>query len=223
MITLTLISHALCPYVQRISISLQEKGIPFERWDIDLSAKPDWFLKISPLGKVPVLVVEQDGQKHSVFESSVILEYLEEVFTPRLLDPDPLIRAQQRSWIEVGSSLLNDIGGFYSAQTDRLLEEKRTKLATGFKRVEDDLLTADWFAKTDFDLLDCVYAPVFRYFDVFDQIDDFRIFKSLEKTRAWRQRLAGRHSVKEAVTENYPVLLEGFLKRKDSALSRRMA
>lgn len=223
MITLTLISHALCPYVQRISISLQEKGIPFERRDIDLSAKPDWFPDLSPLGKVPVLVVEQDGQKHSIFESTVILEYLEEVFTPPLLNRDPLIRAQQRSWMEVGSSLLNDIGGFYSAQTDTLLEEKRTKLATVFRRIEDDLLIADWFSKTNFDLLDCVYAPVFRYFDVFDQIEDFRVFQSLHKTLEWRQRLADRHSVKEAVTENYPVLLEEFLKRKDSALSRRMA
>jgi glutathione S-transferase len=53
---LTLISHKLCPYVQRAVIALTEKGVPFERIDIDLANKPDWFLKISPLGKVPVLL-----------------------------------------------------------------------------------------------------------------------------------------------------------------------
>ena len=39
----TLVSHVLCPYVQRVAIVLAEKGIPFERIDIDLSNKPAWF------------------------------------------------------------------------------------------------------------------------------------------------------------------------------------
>ncbi|MBL1241713.1 MAG: glutathione S-transferase family protein, partial [OCS116 cluster bacterium] len=58
---LTLISHTLCPFVQRAAISLAEKGIEYERKDIDLGNKPDWFLKISPLGKVPLLIVSEDG------------------------------------------------------------------------------------------------------------------------------------------------------------------
>jgi glutathione S-transferase len=47
---LKLISHKLCPYVQRAVIALTEKGVSFERIDIDLANKPDWFLAISPLG-----------------------------------------------------------------------------------------------------------------------------------------------------------------------------
>ena len=77
---LVLVSHVLCPYVQRAAIVLAEKGIPFERRDIDLANKPDWFLKISPLGKTPVLLVGGE----SIFESSVICEYLEETGLPRL-------------------------------------------------------------------------------------------------------------------------------------------
>ena len=65
---LTLISHLLCPYVQRAIIVLEEKQIAYERIDIDLANKPDWFLKVSPLGKTPVLLVK--GQ--AIFESSVI-------------------------------------------------------------------------------------------------------------------------------------------------------
>src|SRR3954447_25805808 len=73
---LTLISHHLCPYVQRAAIALAEKGIPFERVYVDLAAKPDWFKAISPLGKVPVLRVGQaSGEETSIFESAVILEY----------------------------------------------------------------------------------------------------------------------------------------------------
>jgi len=53
---LVLISHPLCPYVQRAAIVLAEKGVPFERRDVDLADKPEWFLRISPLGKTPVLL-----------------------------------------------------------------------------------------------------------------------------------------------------------------------
>jgi glutathione S-transferase len=39
---LTLISHPLCPFVQRAAIVLLEKGVAFKRVNIDLSIKPDW-------------------------------------------------------------------------------------------------------------------------------------------------------------------------------------
>src|ERR1700726_89092 len=98
---LKLISHKLCPYVQRAVIALSEKGVPFERIDIDLSNKPDWFLKISPLGKTPVLLVGD----HAIFESAVILEYLEETQIKPLHPADPLRRAEHRAWIEFGSAV----------------------------------------------------------------------------------------------------------------------
>src|SRR3954453_15256619 len=75
---LKLISHKLCPYVQRAVIALNEKGVPFERIDIDLANKPDWFLKISPLGKVPVLLVATADGETALYESNVICEYIEE-------------------------------------------------------------------------------------------------------------------------------------------------
>jgi glutathione S-transferase len=80
---LTLISHKLCPYVQRVAIALAEKSLPFTRVDIDLAAKPDWFLAISPLGKTPVLKVGDTA----IFESAVILEYLEDTRSPHCTLP----------------------------------------------------------------------------------------------------------------------------------------
>jgi glutathione S-transferase len=86
---LKLISHKLCPYVQRAVIALTEKGASFERVDIDLANKPDWFLGISPLGKTPVLQVGDSA----IFESAVILEYLEETQPKPLHPADALHRA----------------------------------------------------------------------------------------------------------------------------------
>src|SRR3954467_3761680 len=108
--TLKLVSHKLCPYVQRAVIVLTEKGVPFERIDVDLSNKPEWFKKISPLGKTPVLLVDDTA----IFESAVILEYLEETQPNPLHPADPLARAEHRAFIEFGSAGLNDIWGLYS-------------------------------------------------------------------------------------------------------------
>src|SRR5260221_14501886 len=85
--SLKLISHKLCPYVQRAVIALTEKGVAFERIDIDLANKPEWFLKISPLGKVPVLTVATDGGEVALFESNVICEYIEETQAGAKLHP----------------------------------------------------------------------------------------------------------------------------------------
>ena len=90
---LTLISHPLCPYVQRVAIALAEKSVPFTRVDIDLAAKPDWFLAISPLGKTPVLTVGDAA----IFESAVILEYLEDTHSPPMHPADPIDRADHRA------------------------------------------------------------------------------------------------------------------------------
>ncbi len=113
MAALKLISHKLCPYVQRAAIALHEKGVRFERIDIDLANKPDWFLKISPLGKVPVLVVTRDdGKEVALFESNVICEYIEETQAGAKLHPqDALVRAEHRAWMEFGSAILGDLWG----------------------------------------------------------------------------------------------------------------
>ena len=72
---LELVSHRLCPYVQRAAIALTEKGVTYTRTDIDLAAKPAWFGAISPLGKVPLLRVRDAGREAVLFESSVICEF----------------------------------------------------------------------------------------------------------------------------------------------------
>src|ERR1700758_3581743 len=165
---LTLISHKLCPYVQRAVIALTEKGVPFERIDIDLANKPDWFLKISPLGKVPVLVVETEQGEAALFERNVICEYIEETQAGVKLHPsDALKRAEHRSWMEFGSAILGDLWGLETTTDPATFESKRQALAAKFARMEAALGTGPYFAGNAFSLVDAVFAPVFRYFDLF--------------------------------------------------------
>ncbi len=215
---LTLVSHKLCPYVQRAAIVLAEKGVAFERVDIDLSSKPDWFLRISPLGKTPVLLV--DGQ--SIFESAVICEYLDDTTLPRLHPENALQRARHRAWMEFGSAVLNTIGGFYSAADDAALQAKAAELRGRFEQIEAALGEGPYFAGTGFSIVDAVFGPVFRYFDVFDEIADFGVFEATPRVRAWRAALAARATVRDAVDPAYPQLLRRFLVNRGSALSALM-
>jgi glutathione S-transferase len=222
--SLKLISHKLCPYVQRAVIALKEKGVPFERIDIDLANKPDWFLKLSPLGKVPVLVVATDKGEVALFESNVICEYIEETQGGAKLHPvDALKRAEHRAWMEFGSAILGDLWGLETTTDPATFESKRQALAAKFARVEAALGAGPYFAGEAFSLVDAVFAPVFRYFDLFDELTEHGIFKDLPKVQAWRAELTKRPSVRSAVDSNYPELLRAFLVRHDAHLLKLAA
>ncbi|MGO1121101.1 glutathione S-transferase family protein [Rhodovibrionaceae bacterium A322] len=224
--SLTLVSYDLCPYVQRAAISLLEKNVPFNRVSVDLADKPQWFRDISPLGKVPLLLVQQQEKQEAIFESAVILAYLEETQPQPLLAPDPIARARQRGWIEVGSTILNGIGAFYSAGSEEALLTKASDLKQMFRRVDAQLaqrqVTGPWFQGSDFCLVDAVYGPVFRYFDCFDRIADFGILKGLNHLSDWRKALSERPSVRQAVSPDFSEKLWAFLRKRGSALSRMM-
>ncbi|HWZ40555.1 MAG TPA: glutathione S-transferase family protein [Bradyrhizobium sp.] len=215
---LKLVSHKLCPYVQRAVIALTEKGVPFERVDIDLANKPDWFLRVSPLGKTPVLLVGD----HAIFESAVILEYLEETQANPLHPANALHRAEHRAWIEFGSAVLNDIAGLYSAPDEAAFRAKAAQLEARFARLETRV-ASPWFDGEKFSLVDAVFGPVFRYFDVFDAIGDFAILRDKPKLKRWRANLAARPSVRSAVGADYPALLRDFIERRQSYLSQLQA
>ncbi|HSF94956.1 MAG TPA: glutathione S-transferase family protein [Thermohalobaculum sp.] len=84
-----------CPYAHRTRIALLEKGLDCEHVEIDLGDKPARFLAVSPYGKVPALV--HDG--HTIYESLIANEYLDEVFPdPPLMPTDPALRAKARIW-----------------------------------------------------------------------------------------------------------------------------
>ncbi len=213
---LTLISHALCPYVQRAAIVLKEKGVAFERVDVDLANKPDWFLRLSPLGKTPVLSVGGEA----LFESAVICEYLDETRSPRLHPEDALARARERAWVEFGSAVLGGIAVLYSAADEPALQKAYAALRLRFEQLEAVLGEGPWFAGHRFGLVDAAFGPVFRYFEV---IPPAGLFDGLPHVQAWREVLAGRPSVREAVSSGYAERLRGFLLERGMALSRRLA
>lgn len=68
---LTVVSFSICPFVQRVTATLEARNIPYNVEYISLKEKPDWFLQASPNGQVPLLISEQGT---TLFESDAIIE-----------------------------------------------------------------------------------------------------------------------------------------------------
>ena len=163
---LKVVSYKACPFVQRVLIVLQHKKIEHEIEYIDLAEPPGWFLDMSPLKKVPILIVGEDV----VFESSVINEYLDETYDNKMHPKSAILKAQNRSWIELGSNvsmctlrltLLQNKDEFLSA----ILE-----LHDYFDQSEKALLSAPFFNGNQLSLVDATYAPAFQRLDFIEQI-----------------------------------------------------
>jgi len=214
---LTLISHKLCPYVQRAVTALEENGVPYQRIDIDLANKPDWFKDKSPLGKVPVLVV---NDATVLFESAVISEYINDTHQGKMLADQPLERARQRAWIEFASATLNNIGQLYNADDEMHFSAAEHQLKQKFSQLERNLGNNDYFSGAKFSLIDAAFAPVFRYIEVFDDLLGREFFKHQPRIQHWRQQLAQRPAVIKAVSPDYPERLTEFLAGRDSKIGR---
>jgi len=213
----TLISHALCPYVQRAVIALEEQGITYKRIDIDLANKPAWFKKVSPLGKVPVLVVDDDTV---IFESAVISEYINEVNQGHLLASEPLAKAKQRAWIEFASTTLNNIGQLYNAPDATAFGDSVSQLKQKWQTLEANLIHEAYFSGEHFSLVDAAFAPLFRYLPVLEKLSGQSFLQHFPKINKWADTLSERASVKKAVSSQYHTQLLGFIAKRDSYLGK---
>ncbi|MCA9653154.1 MAG: glutathione S-transferase family protein [Myxococcales bacterium] len=200
-----LISFKLCPFVQRSIITLLEKGVGYEIEHIDLSNKPQWFLDISPFGKVPVLVVDDDVV---LFESAVINEFLDETAPGRRLHPDdPLRRAHNRAWIEFGSSLLADQWRLASAKSEEEARAQQQVVHDKLERIEGQLGKGPFFNGPELSLVDTAVAPLLMRAHFMARIDpSVDPIEGLPRMRAWQEALLAHPSVQGSTVPDIETL-----------------
>ncbi|MFT7621635.1 MAG: glutathione S-transferase [Myxococcota bacterium] len=193
-----LVSFDLCPFVQRSAIVLEEKGVEYDIDYIDLAAKPDWFLQVSPLGKVPVL---KTGE-HSIFESGVIAEFLDETTPgPALLPAGSLEKAQQRMWTEYISAALIDAWRLSTAPDQNGAATLATVCHDKLARLET-VISGPLFAGEHFTLADAAAGPLLQRLEWMSRVrPDLELFDGLPKVTAWRNALLERPSVKSSTIE----------------------
>jgi glutathione S-transferase len=205
-----LISFKICPFVQRAVIVLREKAVDFDITYIDLAQRPAWFAAVSPLGKVPVLRVGET----SLFESAVINEYLDEVYTPKLHPADALRRAHNRAWIEFASVLTQQQFQLAIAADSAAFAAERALLDAGLQRLDGELGRGPYFNGADFALVDASLAPVFMRLAIFARYIDLNFYAARPRLAAYRDALLARPSVADSVVPEFTELFIAFFRGK---------
>lgn len=166
---LLLYEHPLSPYAQKVKISLREKGVPFEMrlpQGIGTGAAGGGFASASPRGEVPALV----HAATAIFDSTVILEYIEDVWpAPAMLPPDPAHRAKVRMIEDVMDTQfeaitwgLGELNFFRRAEgslKSQMEEEARRQANAFFETLEAHLGDAGWFNGAQFGWGDLSVVP----------------------------------------------------------------
>jgi len=99
----TLVNMRFCPYAQRTVLCLNAKNVDYEVINSQLMKRPEWLNELNPLGKVPILF--HNG--HTIYESLITCEYIEDVFPGvKLHSEDPARRAKDRMLVELFNKVI---------------------------------------------------------------------------------------------------------------------
>ena len=210
-----LVTSKFSPYGHRVEMVLIEKNIPYEKQEIDLANKPDWFVKDSPLGKAPLLYV---GKK-VLFESIAICEYLEETFLEiPLHHKDPLTKAAHRAWMEVSSSVLAGTFGIIFSQNQEEFDIKKADVSTKLATLDKHLKFNPYFEGDKVSLVDIFFASAFKPLTFIDQKFTLEIFDLHKSLSAYVEGIITRGSLSKALPNDYEEIFKAFLERKKSHL-----
>jgi kynurenine 3-monooxygenase len=213
----TLVSFMLCPFVQRAAIVLEEKRVEHDVRYVDLASAPDWFTELSPLRRVPVLVM--DGRV--IFESAVISEFLDEVYPGRLHPRDVFLRAENRAWIEFGTECTFDAHRVAVQPSETEFLEAREALRRKLDRLEPAILGAPFFNGPAFSLVDSAFAPMLLRLEYLEA-SGVGVFDPHRhpKLVAWKEHLIRRDSVIRATPPGLRQHYCEFIESKGSYVAR---
>ena len=157
------------PFVRKARILIREKNLPCEFVVADAWAADSPIPALNPLGKVPVLVLDNNDV---LFDSPVIVEYLDSLKVPALLAASGAARWDVLRWEALADGMLD-------AVVTRLLESRRPpeqqsadnirrqeeKIARSLEYTARHLGNAPWLASDRFMLADLAVAVALEYTD----------------------------------------------------------
>ena len=209
--SLTLYSHPLSSFCQKVLVALYELETPFTAVTVDLSnpAARAELAKLWPPARFPVL--HDAANDRAVAESTIIIEYLVQrslgpaELLPSDADAALMVRSRDRLFdIDIHvpmQKIVNDIRR-PEAQRDPLgVAAARAQIRTGYRMVEAHVAQGPWACGEAFTLADCAAAPALAYADACEPIGG-----DLPRTAAYLARLAARPSFARVLREAAPFL-----------------
>jgi len=196
-------------------ILLRAKQIDFKVTYIDLTAKPDWFLKISPHGKVPVLVVDEQP----LFESNAIAEYLDEMVDPQLHPQDAILRARHRAWTDFVPEFARSLSAIYYSKSAEDSHTARQRAQSRLQKIED-ALTMDraaegpYFGGHKLCLVDAAYAPFLQRFFIVEKYLKSGLLDAFPALQKWARDLIANEFIQTSVVEDFEERFTSNLRRR---------
>lgn len=195
---------------------MRAKDVDFEVTYINLREKPDWFLEISPHGKVPVLSVDEEV----LFESNAIAEFLDETVAPRLHPEDPIKRARNRAWTDFVPDFAKALSGVYYTKTKDEMEKGLEAAPKRVSRLEEAIAKergndGPYFNGDTLCLVDAAYAPFLQRFAFVERVLQTGLLKQFPLVQAWSEALLSNELVTGAVAPNFEEEFVANLKRRE--------
>ncbi len=195
---------------------MRAKDVEFEVTYIDLRNKPDWFLEISPHGKVPVLVVDEQP----LFESNAIAEFLDEVVEPRLHPADPIKRARNRAWTDFVPDFAKGLSGIYYTKSKASLAEGLEAAPKAVVKLEHAIThergnDGPYFNGDQLCLVDAAYAPFLQRFAFVEAKLQTGLLKAFPLVQAWSDAVLASDRVIGSVPESFEDEFIASLKRRE--------
>lgn len=171
--TLRLYYHPLSSYCWKVLIALYETGVPFKPELVDLqdAEAREQFIRLTPLGKFPVLVDEEAGKGFP--ESSIIIEYLANKYpsAAKLIPADKSlalrVRLSDRFYdLHVHDKMQRIVGDRLrpEGKSDAFgVEKLRNELGISLALVDRDMAEGGWATGLTFTMADCAAAPALYY------------------------------------------------------------
>jgi glutathione S-transferase len=189
---------------RKVRIALLEKGLEFERVNVDLSKreqKNPEYLKIHPFGQIPAL----DDEGFVIYDSTVINEYLEDEYPyPPLMPSDSEGRARARLMEDFRDThfnpyfvhLLQETRKPEGERDEQRIQNAKAEITKGLDRIESELQDREYLAGP-FSLADVAFMSNLELLDRFSIPVDANKYK---KTVAWIDRLKARPSFAASAT-----------------------
>jgi GST-like protein len=163
---------AATPNGHKISIALEELGLPYTLHEIDLGQrdqKQPGFLAMNPNGRIPV-IVDRDAQDFTIFESGAILVYLAEK-TGKLMPADPKGRSVVMQWLMFQMSGVGPMMGqanvffrYFPERIEPAIKRYQNESRRLFEVLETRLARVEWLAG-DYSIADIATYPWVRGHD----------------------------------------------------------
>ena len=188
---------------RKVRIALIEKGLEFERINIDLTKreqKSPEYLKIHPFGQIPAL----DDEGFILYDSTIINEYLEDEYPyPSLMPKDSEGRARARLMEDFRDThfnpsfvhIIHEIRKPEGERDAQRMENAKAEIAKCFDRIEKELQGREYLAGS-FSLGDIAFMPNVDLLDRFG----ISVDSKYNNTTAWIARLKARSSFAASAT-----------------------